>query len=1623
MRKQISDSYSLKADRFRQRLDEILDRVRGDSIARMEAGDLIGRQIVANLEPEVERSPEAASVLFAAQIERAGLYLESKGATPLDSAEALVDAHASLAHFPFLREHLERLVEPASRCLADLMKIGSRSTAWAVNRLLLDALMKCESGADRRAAALATFAQLLEAVVADERDHGATPFAVAVATWARRVAPEAGAAIDARLPALVAKEIDELETEVLLQTWRLVGDADPEASERMLRRLVAEERRDMEARQLYRRFLDAHPDRVETLETLLSGLAYVHPDPKLDYDGDLDALNATLAEFYGDREWPWRNQGLVARRHGDSLSALVNLARVMTMSGQPPELMGLLSPVVHGLGFEETARQFARFASPEERERFRLRVLDQIDAEPKSDAGCEKLIGHLERQLADPELPPEFAPAVRRRLAELHYRLAQWPQARRRFAELHEQAPTVELFAVRLAETAFFAGDEIEARRRLDGRFSDRVRPHVNYVRSLVASADGDPRAALELAERALDAMASAQQAGREEAHRNWIQIHQKVEKVAGDEIAHGALVSMLQNDVHASRHRDLTDLEAVLERRIVELALANGDVEHAREFLAHFESERGPNPELNRAGLRAALAADATDHAEFFLGRLEETDGEGGAEVALARAVIAARRGRLEEAERALGALLDQADEPRARLALAALQAERGDEAGALSLIGRKLDQRATEANRLRGILLERLGDAENAREAYRRAPGDGALRRFGLLSVAIGLAGPEHRRELEEGLRVLQGFQDSEAIEAQARGRAALAPDLERAAETLGVYRKRLGGEAERRVATLLACARATLGDVDGVLEEREAGMLPPALEAWTDLSLLVRRLSNVDGADDAALRDLVHDLDVVAMTEVDGRARNLAAILRTVSGEADLDFATESDTPGELVVAAGIAALRHGLEDALAERLREIAGSNETIAALAAATLELAKGRADATMVGAWRTEADRWGAPAPFTASDFRRVAIIRALRDEPGTSPDVLRDPDGVPADLRELVRLRAALDADDVTGILTALAELARRQPDGAWAGFERDIRERITLERERPSPAWASARMRTAGKRSRVFLPAVHDYWREALADEELAGTARRHLALLELNRAHEEEAAGKEATDSWSEAHRAWADLLACEASWAELNEEHGAEAVAAVRAAIPRWMLDAHLRRAEFQLDARKLAHAIRHARIAAGSPLVDEAQRPWLRDRIYTVFAPDVDRLLARRDYHGALAQLDRVLLCDPGHDQARRELIHVVSDAISRSFGVLDAFTKRPDPSTVLELAASMKEYLVIVERHALEMAEGDAPEDPTTAERLAITLRGIGFLRFHRDRDPAGAAAILDRAAALVPATGPVGRGIQKLRSEVGVRDVASRLDAGAAAVDSRAALAEIDSLLERDPDNRGLRTQRVRALVADDQPEAALDAAREIFESARRGNDPAAVREATELINQVQSRRETERKESRHEDLDGLIASGNWRAAQDLYRELSVGHEDDPELIARHVEILLGLHKVRIAKEQLRRLGGRPEVKEQRRILEARVTCLEYMAAKGGDVYGAYELYERRDIKRCQALLSMLSNADARCAGARFLNAICQYELEGLERARPLVEEAQRIAVDQDAMWVIDLLQKELPL
>ena len=260
------------------------------------------------------------------------------------------------------------------------------------------------------------------------------------------------------------------------------------------------------------------------------------------------------------------------------------------------------------------------------------------------------------------------------------------------------------------------------------------------------------------------------------------------------------------------------------------------------------------------------------------------------------------------------------------------------------------------------------------------------------------------------------------------------------------------------------------------------------------------------------------------------------------------------------------------------------------------------------------------------------------------------------------------------------------------------------------------------------------------------------------------------------------------------------------------------------------------------------------------------------------------------------------------------------------------------------------------------------------------------------------------------------------MKRVAERLESGLSGSDPlQDSLAEVEALLADEPGSAELRRQKVRILVAMGQDENAEELAREVFAQAQEQRDPGAVREAIELLDAVQSGREALRRSTRLESLDRLVRDGNWRAAEQLYRELAIGQEDDPELILRHVEILLGLRKARLARERLARLGGHAEVAARRRVLDARLSCLAFMAAQGGDLYSAFELYERREFKRCQALLQMLPEVDARGAGARFLNAVCQSHLEDPERAAQIVEQARRRATEEDALWVLELLDMEL--
>ncbi|MCA9322023.1 MAG: hypothetical protein KDB53_14875, partial [Planctomycetes bacterium] len=635
--------------------------------------------------------------------------------------------------------------------------------------------------------------------------------------------------------------------------------------------------------------------------------------------------------------------------------------------------------------------------------------------------------------------------------------------------------------------------------------------------------------------------------------------------------------------------------------------------------------------------------------------------------------------------------------------------------------------------------------------------------------------------------------------------------------------------------------------------------------------------------------------------------------------------------------------------------------------------------------------------------PYSRSDLLRMAASRAVAQDDLEGLDVVLSRGGDELDpWRHFLRLRdiaASPNEEETIRVLGVISELdTALDTDGTPLNIMAAIRERITDLRETPSPAWASARLRTSGKRTRGHVPAVLAWWEET-CQSDMSGETLHHLALMRLVAAHESENAGFSTSDLWGRAHAAWAGLLAHEPFWEErrselavaFGPERAANTVHEICQKIPGWLIEAELRQARKKLFAGDLGSAIEHGRAIVQSPLMDRLDRESVRHDVFAALVGDLDRLVQQKRFDEALARIDHVIVADPGNPSAQFAMASVAARAIAPAMAVLDALTTPPEGSMVQDTCDILSRNLVCAERCVLEASQGDVP-DAGRAQDLATCLRAMAWVAWRRDGDAKEAAALADRALAVLASARVDSTVMTRFRSEVGMALVEHKIHASPEPqVETSnhedpidAAFDEVERLLALDPRNIKIIAQKTRLLLVRGRDEEAERVARELFEDARRRADPGAVRSAVELMHQVQSGRERLRYETRIEMVELMRRQGNWRAALELVREAIVGREHEPEHIVLQIEILLGLHKLDRASTLIEQLSDCAEHQPIRRRLEARRDCIVQMSARGGDLLAAFELYERHQFERSRAVLDDLLRTRERDPEACMVMALC---------------------------------------
>lgn len=1613
-------------------------------MSRMDAGDLIGRQIVANLMSLVRRTPEESQLLFDAQRHRAALYQESSGATAVEAAEALVEARESLRETGARAEDLAALVKTGWSVLGDLVRIGSKRNAWSVVQILFEAIEVNPEYYGLKTKVLDVFVQLVRRHIEDNTEAGILSAILRLSEWAKKEAPERVAELVAFIPQVLALNLDEMRPEMVVSSFLYAKVArvgfDVPTLNRIVKRLVADHRIDTESRQVYSEFLATALQHRAKSEYSFENLAHVNPDPEVRFDPDLDSLNVLLSEYYGDSGWVWRNRALCLRKKGDPIGALACLAKAMTITGQPPELLGLLAPILHGIGFEYSAREFARFVPLEWHRRLHLHVLDELADLAGSEERRRDLLGRFERTLKQPDVPPEFIPSLKERRAEIYLDLGETKAAGEMWAEMRESDPANERAAIKLAEIWVRLGEVAKAEGALRGRFSASVTPLLEHLRSRIFEASEQWTRAYQSNEAARASLPAAMELARDKKMKFLAVLSERSRKLFGEDVADGPLDAMLQAEAYSVNQRDFELLGPILERRSVELSLRTGDSNTARRVIKDLVRSRPADTDIYVHGLRASLKTDCIEDAEEFLSSAKTSGHSDSAEVTLLTGLIAWKKKDKAAARAAFESALRTVPTAEARLALAVTALNQGQESEALDLLsGLRYEEGGTPEIRarlhdLRGRLLERAGKIDEALDCYLAAIGgkdDGseARRRAGLIMIERAL-GPDGKARdtaaTAKGLALLEGFNDPESVAHTALAKAGLESSRETAAAILATATKRLSAKhavpirlARLRALTAAGDHAAVRHEVQMLLDEGAEGdaenvkttakaLLGSMLrrEAW---AVLDRESAHPSHALSQASDWLRRDRDAAGTSPA---ALILSAMADATVAVPVVDPAT---APQLFVAAAWAKALRAtALSSSESQALQAIAAGEakgkESI--LASLLLTVLDETISASAVLAALDAAKAAGVCPPIGESSMIRIAAVRALRDGDDRTLDAAITRGGAPladfAGYSRLARLidgSQSVDAYRVLAVLRDLDETMRGRSGHDDLPMKRamSLQSRLTAMREQPSPAWASAKLRYSGKRARTFVEDAARFWKEEVAAGRNVSVGRHVLALMELARAHDAESHEADSS-AWKDAHVAWRALLDDGAFWKELaraNERvfpgQGAAAVDQLRGSVPLMLLRAHLSFAKAKLHAGLLPLAIEHGKICVASPLVRDLDPRW-REELYSALSADLERCVHTKRYEDALAILDHVIVVDPSNPHARHETARVAAAALGQALAIVDSLKSPPSPSMTSEICALIGRILAVAERPVVDLAKTVGAPGAPIAE-IVTTLRAAAYSAHHRDRDDARAAERLELALELAKEHGLETAGLVRMRTEIGLAKVETTIAQSTTTHTGQEsghgdafehALEEVDRLLSFDPDNAKVITQKARLLMAKDRDGEAEQLARELFKKAQKRAEPAIVRAAVELLHQVQAGRERFRYESKMLMVDQLMRDKNWRDALSLLKDATHGREDELPHQDRAIEILLGLHRadsLKAAIDHFEKTGG-DEIRV--RWFRARLDCLEVVLKEGGDLLSAFELVERGDGRRAQKVGQELLNASPKRADIVHLIVAMAHELEG---------------------------------
>ncbi len=1623
----------------------------------MDGGDQLGQLIVANLEALPKRSTEESALLFEAQKARAKLYQESSGATALEAAESLIAASETLQELNHDAEALASLLEPARETFSDLVAIGSKRNAWLCLEIIISCLRVTKESKEITSQALRDFADFSRDMIHDGREPGLLGVILGHCDWAREAAPDQFPELVNLVPLLLEQRTNDLPWRDVLRAYlyarHLSLGFGGKTLENIARKMAGLGMCDAEVRVVYQDFLCEAVETKSCMEDVFKDLAYVNPSPDIAYDADLDSLNGLLAEHFPECEWVWRNRALLSRRHGDRAGALVNLSRAMSIDGEPPVVMGLLAPVLAGMGFLQSAFHFARFAPKETSERFELGVLKLLAAEPSSKIGCERLQRRLEESILRENLPIEFRPLIVRRRAELLFRCGEFDQARGLYTEIFRDNLSDEIAAVRLAEIAFTEGDETKVVNYLSARFTDRVIPFVEHIRSRLAERKGDLDKAWQHNERALDTLPAAQSAGRQKKEKTLAMLEDRIRAMFGEQYVQCSLLAMLQSETHAPPHRDLLKLAAVLERRGVELGVARGDVAETSSRIRELVERNAADSEIFLSGVKASIEGDHIDDALDLLARAEEAGHGESSEIRLLRAKTYLRKGDLAAATKHLNRELEIHPSAEARLYLAMIELEKGDEDAALNAVSSiheedgGSDQTRHEIFHLTGVLLERRGLIAEARSSYLAAvkmmSGESAARyRAGVLGLESSIDDEGFVVDpagVEESLALLEGVKDSDAICRVALARAARSSDVNEALHDLERAMKRTNGPDELRL------QRARLNLL--ITNERlaEACVASEAMTQSLPESEVESHLAMIaDLKKRNALKMVVQDgskdsdgvgswVDAASDCKHDGVIHQL---FRFISGAKKSEPKLKKGDSPSLFLALGLAGGQRRKDGKL--RAAVLTDGAQGVAAAEAKNVLMALQDGSSRELLDAIDSFDAAELTLPWSRLSLLSIVAAKAAGD--GDSDVFETVISRAPGRFREHEKLRLLLDmlasgGSDTTRVLNLFCDLSARL-SASDSNHDDEmllrIRNKVTEIRETPSPAWASARLRVAGKRTRVHERSAERFWRQLHESGNGSdGEALHHLALMSLSKAHEAEMAGLDCSDIWREVHAIWGELVECSPFWLALTERLGGidhqDVVSHLREKIAGWLLQAQVALAKRRLFSGDLSRAIEHARLAANSPLMKSCDPNIVQDMIFDALSGDLERHIHKGHLEEAMACIDHVIVADPDNPIARREMVLVAASALKRDLDVADSLSN-PDPSMLQEICGMIGNVLLTAERSIRELAEAEC-SDPQIGRALVIGLRSLAFVASHKNHNATESSTLIDRAIAVAESCGLDSSSLCHQRSEIGLELVeetmanaptaSQQIQTGLDPVSM--ALEEVDRLIEIDPGNVKVIAQKARLLLVAHRDEEADALARDLFKDAQTKNVPTLVRSAVELMHQIQSEREKLRYESKMEMVERMCETDNWRAALDMFREAVVGRENEPDHLLKHADILIGLRKLDRAESLIDSLEDCESLESEWQLRRARLACIRHMADAGGDMLSAFELSERGNFEKALVIVDELLEIESKDGPLQFLAARCHENLDNAERALAHAKAARRCARGKDKSWVKTLVDVEM--